>query len=194
MQKAQTNNSTYDFQDGNGPVPAHRHINGSGWVANTAKVENTAYIGPNARIFGYATIKDNVIVTEDAEVSAYAVIKDLACIKGKAIVRGSCTVTDHAEISGNVFIASNIKIGGYTLLNKSQCSFNTRGCMKCPALLNENYGSADNNQCLYCHEKYSEHKEALSDSRRSTVRSWLPEDRSINENIEAKTSRPKSAN
>ena len=38
--------STYDFKDGNGPVPAHQHTNpdGSvgGWVADTATVADTA--------------------------------------------------------------------------------------------------------------------------------------------------------
>jgi len=24
--------TTHDFQDGNGPVPAHQHANGGGWV------------------------------------------------------------------------------------------------------------------------------------------------------------------
>ena len=33
---------TYDFDDGNGPVPAHRHSNGGGWVAETAKVDASA--------------------------------------------------------------------------------------------------------------------------------------------------------
>ena len=27
--------TTYDFKDGNGPVPAHQHPNGGGWVAAT---------------------------------------------------------------------------------------------------------------------------------------------------------------
>ena len=42
--------TTFDF--GDGPVRAHRHKNpdGSigGWVANTATVADTAYIGENA--------------------------------------------------------------------------------------------------------------------------------------------------
>ena len=33
-------NTTFDFEDGNGPVPAHRHSNGGGWVADTAQVSN----------------------------------------------------------------------------------------------------------------------------------------------------------
>lgn len=36
----------YDF--GAGLVPAHRHPNGRGWVANTAKVDASAYVGLGA--------------------------------------------------------------------------------------------------------------------------------------------------
>ena len=42
---------TFDFKDGNGPVRAHKHVNGGGWVANTANVSETAFVGPNARIW-----------------------------------------------------------------------------------------------------------------------------------------------
>jgi hypothetical protein len=53
----------FDFKDGNGPVPAHRHKNhdGSigGWVAETATVANTVFIGPDARIFGKALVLSN---------------------------------------------------------------------------------------------------------------------------------------
>ena len=34
----------FDFDDGNGPVPAHKHPNGGGWVADTATVDETAYV------------------------------------------------------------------------------------------------------------------------------------------------------
>jgi len=30
------NTITFDFEDGNGPVPAHRHSNGRGWVIEVA--------------------------------------------------------------------------------------------------------------------------------------------------------------
>lgn len=33
--------STYNFGDGHGPVPAHRHPNGDGWVAGTETVTKT---------------------------------------------------------------------------------------------------------------------------------------------------------
>ena len=48
--------SIHDFKDGNGPVPAHQHLNGGGWVADTASVDETAYVGPDARVFGNAKV------------------------------------------------------------------------------------------------------------------------------------------
>jgi len=41
---------THDFRDGNGPVPSHIHTKGGGWVADTADVHDSAYIGPDARV------------------------------------------------------------------------------------------------------------------------------------------------
>ena len=29
--------TTFDFEDGKGPVPAHQHPNGDGWVADEVK-------------------------------------------------------------------------------------------------------------------------------------------------------------
>ena len=41
-----TNTTTFDFQDGNGPVLANQHPKGGGWVADTASVADvTAIIG-----------------------------------------------------------------------------------------------------------------------------------------------------
>lgn len=45
---------TFDFQDGKGQVPAHRHVNPNkmlgGWVAETAQVSG------EARVFGEAWV------------------------------------------------------------------------------------------------------------------------------------------
>lgn len=41
---------TFDF--GFGAVPAHQHPNGGGWVANTASVEVSVYVGPDAQVSG----------------------------------------------------------------------------------------------------------------------------------------------
>lgn len=183
----------HDFGDGNGPVPAHRHVFGGGWVADSAHVEDTVYIGENARVFDHAILKGEAIVTEDAEVSGYAVIKDMASIKGRAVIRGSCTVMGNAEISGNVFIASHITVGGYTVLDREQSSFSARDCLQCPALLDENYGSTRANACLYCLEKLKTKKNIINDSRRETIRTWLPKEGGINQNIDAETQTPQKS-
>ena len=60
--------SAFDF--GDGPVPAHRHINrdGSpgGWVADTAHVASTARVADNARVFGDARVFGTAWVADNA--------------------------------------------------------------------------------------------------------------------------------
>ena len=46
--------SLHDF--GEGPVPAHQHSNGGGWVADTADVADSVFVGPNARVFGHTQL------------------------------------------------------------------------------------------------------------------------------------------
>ena len=58
----------HDFMDGKGPVPSHIHTKGGGWVADTANVYNSAYIGPDARVSGNAWVHDNALVSGDARV------------------------------------------------------------------------------------------------------------------------------
>jgi len=66
----------FDFQDGNGPVPAHKHPNGGGWVADTSSASKTAYVGPNARVFGDARVFDGARVSGYARVSGNAEVSD----------------------------------------------------------------------------------------------------------------------
>jgi len=54
------NDETYDF--GGGPVPAHRHPNGGGWVADTAHVEEHVYVGEDARVAGGVIVGGAVIL------------------------------------------------------------------------------------------------------------------------------------
>jgi len=58
--------TTYDFMDGNGPIPAHQHPNGGGWVADTAIVDATAYVGPNARVYDNARVYGDARVYDNA--------------------------------------------------------------------------------------------------------------------------------
>ena len=62
----------YDFQDGNGLVPARKHPNGGGWVSNTARVSATAYVSKNAWVYGDAWVYGNARVFGNAQVSGNA--------------------------------------------------------------------------------------------------------------------------
>lgn len=71
---------TFDFGDGKGPVPAKRHQNGGGWVANTATVSTRAFVGPHARVFGEAYIHDGARLGQTARVFGEAEVYWGMCI------------------------------------------------------------------------------------------------------------------
>jgi hypothetical protein len=48
----ETDMTTHEFDDGNGPVPAHQHPKGGGWVADTAYVELYAIVSGKAMVAG----------------------------------------------------------------------------------------------------------------------------------------------
>lgn len=95
---------THDFNDGNGPVPAHRHVNGGGWVANTASVDDTAYIGRDAHVFGHAIVRDHTRVFGHARVFGLAIVRGHAVVSRTPKVltgfRHVATFTDHHVIVG----------------------------------------------------------------------------------------------
>ena len=93
---------TFDF--GFGPVPAHKHANGGGWVADTAHVSESAYVGSDARVYGNARVCDNAWVYGDARVYGDA----LVC--GDAWVCGNALVYDNAQVYGNALVCGNDKI------------------------------------------------------------------------------------
>ena len=95
-------NTHFDFGDGNGPVPAHRHPNGGGWVADTAKVYETSYVGPDAQVYDDATVSGNARVYDNAKVSGDA------CVSGDAWVAGDET---EKELIG-ILVKDRIFING----------------------------------------------------------------------------------
>lgn len=66
MKKKTAKKTMFDFRDRNGPVPAHRHPNGGGWVAETATVEDSVFVGPGAQVFGNAQVFENAQVFGNA--------------------------------------------------------------------------------------------------------------------------------
>ena len=81
-----SNKNVFDFNDGNGPVPAHKHSNGGGWVADTASVADSAYVGPNTLVYGNAQVFDRAQVCDNARVYGDAHVYGDAQVYGDALV------------------------------------------------------------------------------------------------------------
>lgn len=124
------NDLDYDF--GFGPVPAHPHLKGGGWVANTANVSDDCYVGPYAQVYGKAQISGSVRIDNYARVYGDAKVMDSSCVYGNAIVyqdaivagkarvsgdarvRGRALVTDEARIFESAEVCDNAKVRNYS--------------------------------------------------------------------------------
>lgn len=75
----------------------HQHTNGKGWVANTAKVADTVYVGPYAIVYGQAEVTDHVRIEDLAQVSGHAVLS------GDVIVCGNCWIDGIFKAKAGIF-------------------------------------------------------------------------------------------
>jgi carbonic anhydrase/acetyltransferase-like protein (isoleucine patch superfamily) len=98
----------YNFQDGNGPVPAHRHPNGGGWVANTSTVDDSAYVGPHAAVFGRARVLEN------------AYLNGMCRVYDDAVIIGNVTVSDFAQVYGTSTLCGHAKVSGHSVIRCSK--------------------------------------------------------------------------
>jgi hypothetical protein len=114
QRKNSTDIITFDFGDGNGAVPAHRHRNpdGSlgGWVADTAFVEKTATVGHSALVFGNAVVNGKSVITDTAKIYDEAFVCDNARIYGKAKIYGDAFIFGSLNINQNVDLLDDKKI------------------------------------------------------------------------------------
>lgn len=99
-------------------VRGHRHINGGGFVADSAKVDYSVYVGPNAAVIGNATVTGNVVIddyamiAENAKISGNAYIGDMAMVMGRATVTDNAKVLESACIWGNYTVKDDAVVKG----------------------------------------------------------------------------------
>jgi len=107
----------FQFKHCNNAVPAYRHTNpdGSigGWVAETALVEPTVYIAPDAQVFEYASVKGNAKILHESYVCEFATVQDSAVVDDYSMVCGNSFIHDDAYVGGQSIIAGDTNIGGY---------------------------------------------------------------------------------
>lgn len=106
----------HDFKDGNGRVFAHRHDNGNGWVADTAKVNESVYVGPRSEIFNFARVSGGCRleglsrIYGHAEVSGSVILKKTAQIYGRSRVVDLAQLHDNSSISGHATVSGNTQL------------------------------------------------------------------------------------
>lgn len=110
----QVTGATPKQRDNGGITGLTQHSNGGGYKANTASVDSTAYIGPNARVLGSG------IVTGSARIDDFAVVQDSAQISGNA------QITGHALVRGNAVVTDNAKVRDWALVESGTISLNGR--------------------------------------------------------------------
>lgn len=84
--------------------PGKPHPNGGGWVANTANVASTAYVGPYAQVLNYATVSGN------ARIDGHAIVKGSATVSGNAVVRGNAIVGSSAKVRENAVVEQAARV------------------------------------------------------------------------------------
>lgn len=140
----------HDFLDGNGPVPAHPHSNGGGWVANTACVAATVYVGPQARVFGEATVLDYAEIRDRAEVSGHAMVRGRVHVCNRAKVQGHAVIEDDVILEEKAFIATNIRLVGDAKIRDHVTLMDFKSCLNCPLMPDDTYGARTENPCVSC--------------------------------------------
>ena len=83
----------------------HQHPNGGGWVANTATVDASAFVGSYAQVYGNARVSGN------AQVSGYARVSGNTRVSGNARVYGDAWVLNPLTIIGS---AHSVSLVSYT--------------------------------------------------------------------------------
>lgn len=106
----------YKFKHQDKELPAYRHVNpdGSvgGWVAETALVEDTCYVSPDAQVFEYAAVRDNAKICEESIVCEFAEVMGNAIIDDTSMVCGNAKISDNAYIGGQSIISGDTRVGG----------------------------------------------------------------------------------
>lgn len=103
-------------------VSGSQHINGGGFVANTAIVSSSVYVGPDAQVLDQARVLENAriegtsIVKQNALIRDNAIVRDYAIIGENAHVFNDAIVEDHAHIFGGSEIYDSAKVSGNALL------------------------------------------------------------------------------
>ncbi len=105
MADPETGGCVYDF--GGGPIPAHRHANGGGWVADSARV------GDESRVGDGASVGNRAIVGDEASVGDEAIVGNSARVGNRASVGNSASVGAGAIVGNRASVGDRARVGDW---------------------------------------------------------------------------------
>ncbi|MBQ8960443.1 MAG: N-acetylglucosamine-1-phosphate uridyltransferase [Ruminococcus sp.] len=121
----------------------HIHSNGGGWVADTASVADSVYVGPDAMVLGSAKLSGNVRVEDHAIVANSVTAQDNVVVSGHAVVDGGGMIYDNGWKFGTVSLSGNAVISGSAVVTNS-CSVSGNAKVQQKAYLAEAVKLSDN--------------------------------------------------
>lgn len=90
----------------------HAHANGGGFVADSASVDASVYVGPNACVLGSAQVSGNAVIDGYAVIAERATVSGNAYVGDYAMVMGNATVTDNAKVLESACVYGNYQMRG----------------------------------------------------------------------------------
>ena len=96
----------FNFDFGEGLVPAHKHSKGGGIVADTVMIDDTVFVGPYAMVYGQARVYG------DAKIDGYARVYGDARVYGNAVVSGNARISGNARVYGKAKIMDQAQVFG----------------------------------------------------------------------------------
>jgi hypothetical protein len=103
----------------------HAHENGGGWVANSATVDASAYVGPNARVLGSARVRENARVEDYAVVCDNATVEDNAIVSGYALIQDSATIQHSAKVRDRAVVSRSTIVQNSAVVSEYANVYNT---------------------------------------------------------------------
>lgn len=89
------------------------HPNGGGFVAYTANVDDSVYVGKDAKVLGYATVSGN------ARIDGHATVTDSANVSGNAVITGHAVVAERAQVKDNAIVADYAGVMGDSVVSEN---------------------------------------------------------------------------
>jgi carbonic anhydrase/acetyltransferase-like protein (isoleucine patch superfamily) len=117
----------HDFKDGLGRVFAHRHSNGEGWVADSARVEESVYVHKTAQVHHSARVAGNVRVCNRASVGGTAELAGRVEICNGAFVGGTAVLNDTVKVKNSARVYSGYLSGSTMVLDESEIAASRAG-------------------------------------------------------------------